>query len=481
MSEANPHLLVVFGALGDLARRKLIPAIYRLSMRSALGQRFVLLGVDTDQALDDSSYREKIVEMATIAGGDYGHWCQSCIHYQPLRRGEAGYRELAERIAALNRVRELRQNRVYYLAIPTHAVTEVAGSLASVGLNEGPGRARLVLEKPFGYDLVSSRRLNAELHRHFDESQIFRVDHFLGKETVQNLMALRFANTLFEHLWSREHVQSVEITAAESLGVERRAQYYERAGVIRDMVQNHLTQVLSLVAMEPPSSLDEQSIRQAKLQVLEQVKPVQADAVVFGQYVRGEIDGQQVRGYVDEDGVAPGSRTPTFVALRLEVVNPRWRGVPFYISSGKRLSSRHTHIALRYHRTAASVFHPNESSYDLRPNLLLITLQPDEGFDLQFQVKIPGVGYALSTERLRFRYSDSFGPTADAYETLLSDVVAGDRTHFVCDTEVEAAWRIYEPVLGATSTMYSYTAGSRGPVEADSLGAEWIDHASFHP
>ncbi|MCK5213073.1 MAG: glucose-6-phosphate dehydrogenase (NADP(+)), partial [Dehalococcoidia bacterium] len=291
----------------------------------------------------------------------------------------------------------------------------------------------------------------------------------LGKETVQNVLALRFANTLFEHLWNREHVESVELTAAETIGVGRRAQYYERSGALRDMIQNHLTQVMTLIGMEAPESLDERSLRHSRLEFLQQVRPVTLGPVVFGQYDAGVIDGGGVAAYVEEEGVKPESRTPTYAAVRLEVDNDRWAGVPFFLRAGKRLRCRHTHIAMRFHSVETSTFRPYERSCGLQPNLLFITLQPDEGFDLRFQVKEPGAGYVLSTQRFRFRYGDVFGPLADAYETLLRDVVLGDRAHFVCDTEIEAAWNIYQPLLKETIVPHRYVAGSWGPPEAELL------------
>ena len=479
--EAAPHTIVVFGALGDLVLHKLIPSIYRLHQRNGLGPHSVLLGVDTDGTVDDDAYRDYVSAALPEKDDAFRAWCRTCIHYQPLMESEQGYERLGHRMGLLEQEHDLTGNRVYYLAVPLNAVDSIVSGLSRWGLLQSGGWTRLVLEKPFGYDLETAQELNNLLHHHLREEQIFRIDHYLGKETVQNVLALRFANTLFEHLWNREHIESVELTAAETVGVGSRAPFYERSGALRDMIQNHLTQVMTLIGMEAPESLEEQSVRRSKQEFLRQVKPANPEGVVFGQYEGGVVAGDSVVGYVQEEGVKPESRTPTYAAVRLQVDNARWAGVPFFLRTGKRLYCRHTHIAIRFHSVETSAFRPFERTCGSQPNLLLITLQPDEGFDIRFQVKEPGAGYHLSTQRFKFRYDDAFGPLADAYETLLRDIVLGDRSHFVCDSEVEAAWRIYQPLLEQTIVPHRYAAGSWGPSEADALGASWIDPMAFHP
>ena len=480
-SEIEPHLFVILGTLGDLTRRKLLPALYHLSANGSLGDKHIMLGVDVDNGLDDKDYRSWTREILAATGlpvneEEVSHWCVRHLHYYSIASGNvADYQGLAARIEALEREHGLPGNRVFYLALPAGAVPATITGLAEAGLNHGPGWTRLVMEKPFGRNLSSSQELNAEVHRYFDESQIYRIDHFLGKETVQNLLVFRFANAFFEHLWNREHIESVQITATESLGVEERAGYYEGAGALRDMIQNHLTQLLSLVAMEVPTAFEAEAIRYEKLKVLHQISPISSEDVVLGQYSRGQVDGTEVAGYKEEPGVSPDSGTETFVALKLEIASWRWKGVPFYLRTGKRMSRRCTQVVVHFHCAPVSIFHPFESSCGVKPNVLVITLQPDEGFDLYFQVKAPVEPFALTTQRLQFRYSEAFGPLADSYETLLRDVVIGDQTLFVCDNEVENAWRIYDNLLSKDIEVYPYPAGTWGPAEIDGLEAPWFN------
>ncbi len=345
-------------------------------------------------------------------------------------------------------------------------------------MNRSPGWTKLVVEKPFGRDLESALSLNQLLHRYFDESQIYRIDHYLGKETVQNLLIFRFANDIFEPLWHRNLVQSVQISVAETGGVGDRGSYYEHAGALRDMVQNHLTQLLTLITMEVPVTFEPEAIRGEKAKVLRAVTPVRPEDVVCGQYTRGTADGQTVPGYRELPGVSPNSETPTFVALKLAIENWRWSGVPFYLVTGKALPSRFTQIAVTFRCPPVWLFQPLKTSCN--PNVLVLTLQPDEGFDLHFQVKAPGEPLELRTQRLRYRYAEAFGSLPEAYETLITDVMAGDQTLFVRADEAEAAWRIYAPLLQEPPLPpLFYPAGTFGPPAAARL-MEWPDPALLY-
>jgi glucose-6-phosphate 1-dehydrogenase len=341
---------------------------------------------------------------------------------------------------------------VFYLALPPQSFGETVQYIGDAGLHRSPGWTRLVIEKPFGRDLDSARQLNALIHTFFDESQIYRIDHYLGKETVQNLLVFRFANPIFESLWSREHIERVEITVAEELGVEQRAAYYDRTGALRDMVQNHLMQVLSLVAMEVPARLDAECVRDEKAKVLQSIAPIKREDVVFGQY----------SGYRQESGVAKDSRTETFVGLTLDVANWRWNGVPFVLRTGKRLTRRTSDIAITFRRAPVSVFEPFGPTCSIRSNLLLITIQPDEGFSLRFHVKTPGQPVRLATERLAFAYGDAFSSIPDGYETLLQDILAGEQSLFVRADWIESSWRLYEPILKNPPDVQIYEPGSWG-------------------
>jgi glucose-6-phosphate 1-dehydrogenase len=309
------------------------------------------------------------------------------------------------------------------------------------------------------------------MHRYFDESQIYRIDHFLGKETVQNLLVFRFANVFFEHLWNRDHIERVEITVAEKVGIEGRANYYDQTGALRDMVQNHLTQLLTLIAMEAPVAFEADSIRNEKAKILRQVAPIHPEDIIFGQYTPGPVDGKDVVGYREEVGVAPDSNTETFVALKLEIANWRWKGVPIFLRTGKRMPERLTQIAIHFHCAPVSIFKPFESTCPLEPNVLTITLQPDEGFDLKFQVKSVGQPVTLTSQRLHFKYSEAFGRLPDAYENLLLDVIIGDQTLFVRYDEVEGAWKNFDLLLQNGIPVKPYPAGTWGPSEALNFGA----------
>jgi glucose-6-phosphate 1-dehydrogenase len=474
----DPHLFVVLGATSDLMRRKLLPALYRLRAGGTVPAPLIILGTSRQKDLTDKDFRTLVSE-ALAADGPLpdaaGRWCRDCLYFQGLGAGTPeDFQVLAERIRTLEQEYQLSGNRVFYLALPPTAYMASIAGLGQAGLNQGPGWTRLVVEKPFGRDLASATSLNEQIHRYFDESQVYRIDHYLGKETVQNLLVFRFANAIFEPLWHRNLVKSVQITVAESLGVEGRAGYYDQAGALRDMVQNHLTQLLTLTAMEAPVAFDAESIRTEKAKVLRAIPPVPPEHVVFGQYARGTVDGQEAPGYRQEAGVSPDSATETFVALKLSIENWRWEGVPFYLVTGKRLPRRFTQIAVTFRCPPVWVFEPHHAGI-CSPNVMVFTVQPDEGFDLHFEVKAPGEPLQLKTKSLRYRYAEGFAPLADAYETLLLDIMAGDQTLFVRADEVEWAWRIYAPALNPpAAAVRPYAAGTWGPPGAERC-MEWPD------
>jgi glucose-6-phosphate 1-dehydrogenase len=468
----EPHLVVMFGATGDLARRKLFPAIVRLLRRRAFRDRVTVLGVGRS-GFDDESFRSMVKDALAAADlecDETAGWCASSLLYHRL---DGDWDELARRVKAIEDDRDLPGNRVFYLAVPPTVFADTVTSLAVAGLHQGAGWSRVVVEKPFGEDAESGAALNWTLHEVFDEDQIFRIDHYLAKETVQNLLVFRFANPVFELAWNRDRIDRVQITVAETLGVERRGGYFDEAGMIRDVVQNHLLQVMALVAMEPPVRFGADEIRDEKVKVLRSIEPIQPDQAVLGQYEAGSVEGEQVPGYRDESGVAGDSTTETFAALRVDIDNWRWRGVPFYLRAGKRMPERLTQIAVRFREPPVRLFHDGDSDA-AHGNMLFITLQPDEGFDMCFDVKTPGESMHLQTRTLSFRYGDVFGSLPDAYETLLADVLTGDQTLFVRADETEEAWRILAPLLDMGAPPESYEAGSWGPAGSAGLieGAE---------
>ncbi|MEM1054384.1 MAG: glucose-6-phosphate dehydrogenase [Bacteroidota bacterium] len=470
----RPHLFVLFGATGDLAAKKLFPALYRVS-HGTEGTR--VLGVGRSD-WDDARLRDAAVGGLTGSGieeSDARAWADETLHFARVD----AYDDLGpvfERAQEIETGAETDGNRAYYLALPPSAFP---GTIAALGTHEteagrapdeegqqSSGWTRLVIEKPFGSDLASAKSLNAIVHEHFREDQVYRIDHFLGKETVQNLLVFRFANALFESLWSRAHVERVEVIVTETNDASGRAGYFDGVGTMRDMIQNHLTQLFALTAMEPPARLDADGIRAEKVKVLRSTRTAAATEAVYGQY--GEGDGNEA--YADHEGVDADSTTETFAAVRLHVDNWRWQGVPFILRTGKRLKERLTEIVVTFRRPPVSLFQGTRDGCEPTPNVLRIRLQPDEGFRLSFDVKTPGSGFQTATENFDFRYEDTFGPLPDAYETLLRDVAAGDATLFVHAEEAEQAWRIYEPLLDADLEIHTYESGSWGPEAAESLG-----------
>ena len=470
----EPSTLVVFGATCDLARRKILPALCRLFARGATAAGCAVVGTSRDASVDDARFREVAVESVlkahkTADAAAVRAWADRWLHFHAADKDLA---PLRGRVEEVEQALGLPGNRSFYLSLPPAAFPKTVEQLGACGLTAGPGWKRLVVEKPFGRDLASARELNALVHRHFDESQVYRIDHYLGKETVQNLLVFRFANAMFESVWDRDHVESVMITVAEELGVEERAGYYESAGALRDMVQSHLTQLMTLVAMEVPAAMDADSIRSEKLKVLRSVRPLAPTDAVLGQYEPGEINGTDAPGYREEPGVSPDSRTETFAALTLHLENWRWQGVPFHLRTGKRMPRRLTEIEIKFRRAPVWMFRrgalaPEGPGTELHRNTLLVTLQPNEGFSLYFDVKAPGDPFRIRRLPLHFTYAEEFGDSLpEAYETLVRDVLAGDQTLFVHAAEVEASWALYAPLLDGRRAVYPYPAGSWGPNEA---------------
>ena len=479
VTTAPPLALVVFGASGDLTARKLLPAIAALCDHGALSESFTVVGVARTQWTDEEFQNVALKSIDTPSDA----WRRVVSRFRYVT-GEYGAKQTFDRLKKVlgkcDETTGTSGNRVYYLATVPEAFSTVAAALAEHGCNvPGPEGSfcRLVVEKPFGHSLDSARELDQALHGAFDESQLFRIDHYMGKETVQNLLALRFSNAIFEPIWNRRYVDSIQITVAEQLGVEHRGGFYETAGALRDIVQNHVMQVLALTLMEPPASIEAQSIRDEKVKLLRAVVVPDVDEAVGdsvrAQYTAGEIDGVSVPGYREEEAVDPHSRTETYVAMQLAVDNWRWAGVPVYIRTGKRMARRATEVSLQFHRVPHMAF-AGKLSRDLRPNTLVLRIQPDDGICLQFGAKVPGEAFRVRSVAMDFSYARTFpGEGADGYERLLHDVMIGDPTLFIRSDEVDRAWTIADPFLSAWQEqdvpLSHYAAGSWGPREADLL------------
>ncbi|MCH9684375.1 MAG: glucose-6-phosphate dehydrogenase [Deltaproteobacteria bacterium] len=470
---AEPSVLTIFGATGDLSRRKLLPALYRNHVAGRLAPSMQILGVSRRQMSDDEFrvFATEALDKAGITGPD-AHSFVARLHYTatPTSHIEE-FRKLRERLESLRRAYQLPPNNCFYLSLPPRAFAPTIAGLGQVGLNEPAtgGWTRLVVEKPFGRDLQTAQALNDTVHEFFDESQIYRIDHYLGKETVQNLLVFRLANAFVESSWNRERVDSVQITVGESLGVGTRAGYYDHSGALRDMFQNHIMQLVTLVAMEVPSSFSADAIRYEKLKVLKSIAPILPGDAVRARYGPGTIDGQSVPGYLDEDGVPADSQTETFLGLRLGVESWRWQGVPFYIRTGKRMPAKTTQIAIRFRGAPVRFFERMGCQQDTA-DVLTLSLQPNEGFSFHFDIKVPGNPLKLERVPLTFGYGDRFpGAMPDSYQTLLLDALQGDQTLFVHGDEVVESWRVCAPLIESPPPVDEYPAGTWGPTSAEHL------------
>jgi glucose-6-phosphate 1-dehydrogenase len=482
--------MVIFGAAGDLTKRLVVPALYNLACAKLLPEQFVIVSVDLAQ-VTENAWQESLAEMTSkfVKGAGSGaqvnqdvwQWLTSRMSYvQGDLNDPANYENLKSKLTEIDSKHGTAGNYLFYLAIADRFFGTVVERVGQSGLGrETSGHwRRVVIEKPFGHDLQSAQALNKQILSILGENQIYRIDHFLGKETVQNIMTFRFANGLFEPIWNRDRIDHVQITVAETVGVERRGRFYDRTGALRDMVPNHVFQLVAMTAMEAPNSFSADAVRSEKAKVIEAIRVCTPDQVhcttVRGQYAGGQIDGKPVRGYREEPDVSPKSEVETYVALKLAIENWRWSGVPFYIRTGKCLSERRTQIAIRFKETPAAL-RRNMQVFNPPPNWLLVRIQPDEGIAFEFGAKIPGPTMTVGDVRMDFKYKDYFGTApATGYETLIYDVMIGDATLFQRADNIEAGWRVVQPILDVwgderPADFPNYSAGSEGPKTADEL------------
>jgi len=493
-SKLHPTALVIFGASGDLNWRKLVPALYDLFLDDMLPEKISIIGVYR-KAITGKDWRKHLQDgvrqFARHKVVDNARWEEFFTHFVECQAGDVtdpdAFRILAETINEQGKEMGELFEVVFYLATPPAVVGDIVHNLGQAGLTKDPQHSRLVFEKPFGYDQRSAHELNMSLLKTLTESQIYRIDHYLGKETVQNILAFRFANTLFEPIWDRRYIDHVQITVAETLGVEHRGGYYEHAGALRDMIQNHLMQILTLVAMESPVAFTADEILARKVDVLRAIRPIPAEKVHLyaarGQYGSGWLQGKQVPAYRNESDIDPISNTETFAAMKLFIDNWRWQGVPFYMRTGKRMAQDISKVIIQFRPVPHRSF-PASAAIDWQPNRLEIDLHPDEGISLSFMAKQPGVMLQLSPKQMDFRYAEAFKTDPpEAYETLLMDVIEGDATLFMRADQVECAWQVVDPVLEVwnsveASDFPNYPSGSWGPESAEALiardGRSWL-------
>ncbi|MEQ9426062.1 MAG: glucose-6-phosphate dehydrogenase [Cyclobacteriaceae bacterium] len=482
MKKPDNHILVIFGASGDLTARKLIPAVHKLFCQEFLPENFAVLGVSRSN-LSDEDFRKKVVIESSFLKDtnpdDIKAFADKLFYCSIDPKEQDQFSTLADRIEALQAEMNIEPNIIFYLSTPPSLYPIIPENLSTVGLNdENNGWKRVIIEKPFGYNLNTAQSLNESLKQSLSERQIYRIDHYLGKETVQNVLVARFANSIFEPLWNRNYIHHIEISAAESVGVEKRGGYYDTSGALRDMVQNHLLQVAALIGMEPPTHVDSYHIRNEKLKFFQSIRPYQkADIpthVIRGQYVESVINGEKVAGYRNESGVDPESRTETYVAMKFFVDNWRWAGVPFYIRTGKKLPTRVTEAVIHFNHSPHHLFKSYQGVTNTN-NQLVLRIQPSEGILMKFGMKVPGAGFEVKTVNMDFLYSSlASGNLPDAYERLLLDCMLGDSTLYARGDSVIAAWEFIDPILqhwenNPKETVYGYPAGTWGPNNADSL------------
>ncbi len=486
MNKTANQMLIIFGASGDLTARKLIPAIYNLYKGKHLPENFIVLGASRS-ALTDEAFRKKVVQESAYLeqsiqkeSQDFISTFSDKLFYEDLGADyDTDYDRLGKRIADLNATYNTDHNYIFYLSTPPSLYEAIAKNLSDKGLtNEENGWKRIIVEKPFGYNLKTAKDLNDGLHKYFNENQIYRIDHYLGKETVQNLLVTRFANSIFEPLWNRNYINHVEITNAETVGVEKRGGYYDKSGALRDMFQSHLLQIISLIVMEPPISSSADEIRNEKVKALKSLRIMNDvktlyDNTIKGQYVASVIDGKAVKGYRQEDGVHPESKTETFAAVKFFVDNWRWKDVPFYVRTAKRMPTKVTEVVIHFRTPPHQVF--KDQDLNNKDNKLIIRIQPDEGILIKFGVKVPGQGFKVERANLDFYYSSlSDANIMQAYERLLLDAMQGDATLYARADEVEAAWTFVDPILDYWENdkdvhTYGYSAGAWGPKNSDDL------------
>jgi glucose-6-phosphate 1-dehydrogenase len=478
-----PCAFVIFGVTGDLSQRKLLPALYNLAVRGLLPPRMAIVGHGRREMSDEQfrGFTREAVEQFSRTTLDDGVWAgfASLLHYSVGGFDHDGFTNLSSVLTAVDAEHGTEHNRVFYLSTPASFFPTILNQMREAGLHHPGGFVRAVIEKPFGHDLASARELAEQVHSAFAERDVYRIDHYLGKETVQNIFAFRFANTIFEPVWNNTYVDHIQLTVAESLGVEHRAAFYEETGVVRDIVQNHLLQVLALVLMEPPASFSADPVRDEKTKLLAAMRPMELRSAVRGQYAPGFVAGSHVAGYTGEPDVPGGSTTATYMAAKLEVDNWRWAGTPFYVRTGKRLAKRVTEVAVQFKRPPHLPF-PAEAVEHLEPDSLVLRIQPDEGISLRFGAKAPAPTLMLRSVNMDFLYGSSFlTDVPEAYETLILDVIRGDGTLFTRQDGVERAWEIVDPLIEAWTkgAPQLYDAGSWGPEQADALlaadGRRW--------
>ncbi|HEX3472985.1 MAG TPA: glucose-6-phosphate dehydrogenase [Silvibacterium sp.] len=486
----EPGVVVIFGASGDLTKRKLLPALFHLEQQGLLPKEFAIVGVARRDLKSTfaADMKDGILKYGDGKEGDpaIDEFIEKVDYHAMNFDDDRGYTDLKALLDQIDRERGTKGNRLFYLAVAPEYFSDIINHLGAHNMaHPEKSHTRVIIEKPFGHDLESARELNDEVNKVFDEEQIFRIDHYLGKETVQNILVFRFANGIFEPIWNRNFIDHVQITAAESIGIEGRGPFYEKAGALRDVVQNHVMELLSFVAMEPPVSFEADSVRGEKVKVWRAIKPIPIENTVRGQYSLGMEDGQQVQGYREEDRVDPNSTTETFAALKLEIENWRWAGVPFYLRAGKRLAKRVTEIMIQFKQPPLLLFDRSNTGpcNEIQPNILTIRIQPDEGISLRFGAKVPGPDTNVCPVIMDFQYATAFGVnSANGYERLLLDSMLGDQTLFAHRDGVEATWGLYTPVLEAWSKARpkdfpNYRSGSWGPKAADGLigrdGRQW--------